>query len=1020
MGFERRSAATKYQPQDGDTLEKIAERETAAGNALTAAEIARFNWGTADEDVIDEHLRDELGCYQRGEDNRFVISADAETRSDLLIPTSFKRVGLAVDQEHTLRVKKQAAPPKQFEGCEKISGITFEFDKSFVRPSVVGDLQKVEAELAKHPEAKVLIFGHTDKVGSESYNKQLSERRALSVYAFITNQPEIWEDLYQQEGWGLRSVQEILKDMGGPYDPGPVDGIDGPKTRAAVKQFQGDNGLTVDGIAGPNTRKKLFAVYMAGKHDVAVDDGRFMDPKHMGCGELNPVVETEQPNEENRRVTFFLFNEARLPRIPCKHGDLGPCNKQKNPPLPRFKEEFHCSFYDSITRDCPCEGGGGGAATTSLKLVAVDDHFAPETEKLDITYSMVGLSTKGVKLQITSEKYDGQILFERDLTSDEKTDGNDKRLEWDGKITAGTMKERFASSSLSPFKVKLVGDNGTSDEASFKIVVHSLELKLGDFEKGIFDDTLDTAKGQQQRLRQLGYYHGDLNGTAGDAKFKKAVEWFQSEHDTGAVVKGTVGDTTKEALKKRAPHCLDGGALPADGGKAKVFVSGAFVYATDADLNPGGHPRFVAERDFWGDGIKIPVWAKVYVKKKNNDQADCPRAVWGTKVFFEYVDPADDAALAGKQKDYCDKALDYHKNATLPKGDNCHKDRGGKRGDAITKVFLENGDTSKFPFKVAVAQKRVAAVLATAREEDDELRGQAGVIFQPSRMGGDGYILHAYLHTGKDLDSDADKTTAPDVETKTGTLYVWRKVRLNQYLHKPDASINAINMATVNTEMAKAYMEFTGELASQDISQATWNATITAALTPDPDFATIGHVDYASLNTIDFKSYAAYHAAGGALGAAAYTTLCRNKVQGWLGRIMSEFAKDQYHGMTVIRVANGHNAYFTNSGLAPIGEGCYIWWSKATYDAKSYVVEKYALHEMGHCLYLRHHYTSAASGPVASWPASDNPDDHDADDAACAMSYFQTAWHLCGQCVLKLRGWDEAVLSKNDDDNQKA
>ena len=65
MGFERRSAATKYQPQDGDTLEKIAERETAAGNALTAAEIARFNWGTADEDVIDEHLREVTFIYLR-------------------------------------------------------------------------------------------------------------------------------------------------------------------------------------------------------------------------------------------------------------------------------------------------------------------------------------------------------------------------------------------------------------------------------------------------------------------------------------------------------------------------------------------------------------------------------------------------------------------------------------------------------------------------------------------------------------------------------------------------------------------------------------------------------------------------------------------------------------------------------------------------------------------------------------------------------------------------------------------
>lgn len=381
MGFERRSTATKYKAQDGDTLEKIAEREAAAGNAITAADIARFNWGTSDPDVIDEHLRDELGCYQRGDDNHFVITADGEPRSDLLIPTPFKRIGLAVDKEHTLRVKKQAAPPKQFEGCEKISGVTFEFDKSFVRPSVVDDLKKVEAELGKHPDAKVLIFGHTDKVGSEIYNKQLSERRALSVYAFITNQPDIWEDLYQKESWGLKSVQEILKDMGGPYDPGPVDGVDGPKTRAAVKQFQGDNGLTVDGIAGPNTRKKLFGVYMSGKHDVAVDDARFMDPKHMGCGELNPVVETEQPNEENRRVTFFLFNEARLPRIPCKHGDLGPCNKQKNPPLPRFKEEFHCSFYDSITRDCPCEGGGGGGVVVKPCKVAFLFPVAPFDDK---------------------------------------------------------------------------------------------------------------------------------------------------------------------------------------------------------------------------------------------------------------------------------------------------------------------------------------------------------------------------------------------------------------------------------------------------------------------------------------------------------------------------------------------------------------------------------------------------------------------------------------------------------------
>ncbi len=48
----------------------------------------------------------------------------------------------------------------------------------------------------------------------------------------------------------------------GPYDIGTsgadndgVDGIVGPKTKAAIRQFQRDyGGLQVDGIYGPNTR----------------------------------------------------------------------------------------------------------------------------------------------------------------------------------------------------------------------------------------------------------------------------------------------------------------------------------------------------------------------------------------------------------------------------------------------------------------------------------------------------------------------------------------------------------------------------------------------------------------------------------------------------------------------------------------------------------------------------------------------------------------------------------------------
>jgi len=39
-----------------------------------------------------------------------------------------------------------------------------------------------------------------------------------------------------------------------------ADGIFGPKTEAAVKQFQGSHGLVVDGIAGPETLAKLASL----------------------------------------------------------------------------------------------------------------------------------------------------------------------------------------------------------------------------------------------------------------------------------------------------------------------------------------------------------------------------------------------------------------------------------------------------------------------------------------------------------------------------------------------------------------------------------------------------------------------------------------------------------------------------------------------------------------------------------------------------------------------------------------
>ena len=55
----------------------------------------------------------------------------------------------------------------------------------------------------------------------------------------------------------IKKVQQALLERG--YDPGKIDGIDGPKTKKAIMAFQTNSGLDPDGLVGPLTENRLFA-----------------------------------------------------------------------------------------------------------------------------------------------------------------------------------------------------------------------------------------------------------------------------------------------------------------------------------------------------------------------------------------------------------------------------------------------------------------------------------------------------------------------------------------------------------------------------------------------------------------------------------------------------------------------------------------------------------------------------------------------------------------------------------------
>ncbi len=68
------------------------------------------------------------------------------------------------------------------------SAILFGFDSAELQTESKSNLRNLASSLQKYPNTEVTIIGHTDSVGSEEYNQQLSERRSASARAFLVRE----------------------------------------------------------------------------------------------------------------------------------------------------------------------------------------------------------------------------------------------------------------------------------------------------------------------------------------------------------------------------------------------------------------------------------------------------------------------------------------------------------------------------------------------------------------------------------------------------------------------------------------------------------------------------------------------------------------------------------------------------------------------------------------------------------------------------------------------------------------
>lgn len=88
-------------------------------------------------------------------------------------------------------------------GCWALGGsLLFEFDKAEIKSEYYSLLDETKKVFDEYPGLKVVVEGHADSVGSDSYNRGLSQRRAQAVVDYLVGTVGVGADRLEAVGYG--------------------------------------------------------------------------------------------------------------------------------------------------------------------------------------------------------------------------------------------------------------------------------------------------------------------------------------------------------------------------------------------------------------------------------------------------------------------------------------------------------------------------------------------------------------------------------------------------------------------------------------------------------------------------------------------------------------------------------------------------------------------------------------------------------------------------------------------------
>ena len=102
---------------------------------------------------------------------------------------------------------------------ELAADVLFDFDKADLRPAAQSVLHQVAGIIQQKAKGSVRIEGHTDSKGNDAYNQKLSERRANSVKAWLTDKEGLQKVQFATQGFGAKKPVASNTKPDGSDDP---------------------------------------------------------------------------------------------------------------------------------------------------------------------------------------------------------------------------------------------------------------------------------------------------------------------------------------------------------------------------------------------------------------------------------------------------------------------------------------------------------------------------------------------------------------------------------------------------------------------------------------------------------------------------------------------------------------------------------------------------------------------------------------------------------------------------------